>query len=138
VCRGRPVTFSLGDILAILRVPQDGTVPDDVLWKGDLPATTVARAADIIERAERLTWMKPSPGTTAKFKRSHVPREFCADYLVQRRGTYKARPLLGLARVPYIDDNGDIDFNPGYNSTTAVFHDRMPQFNVPHIQRAQM
>ena len=46
-------TFTTGDILTILRVP-DQEKPGLERWGGDLPGTTPALPADIIERAERL------------------------------------------------------------------------------------
>ena len=61
-------TFTSGDILTILRVP-DQEKPGLERWGGDLPGTTPALPADIIERAERLKWMarsggKASPGAS--------------------------------------------------------------------------
>src|SRR5262245_29839861 len=47
-----PRTFTLGDIggpLVILRVPEEGSLPSSVCWGGDVPGTTVATAADIVE-----------------------------------------------------------------------------------------
>ena len=51
-------TYTSGDILTILRVPDQKKAGLE-RWSGDLPGTTPALPADIIERAERLTWNAP-------------------------------------------------------------------------------
>jgi hypothetical protein len=79
-------TFTSGDILTILRVP-DQEKPGLERWGGDLPGTTPALPADIIERAERLNWMMPTGGKgEQRWKRCKPPRDFCTDYITQRRG----------------------------------------------------
>ncbi len=155
-------TFTSGDILTILRVP-DQEKPGLERWGGDLPGTTPALAADIIERAERLKWMAPSggkPPSTSKvpsgakaasganaasggeapsrdkgdeqgWKRCKPPRDFCTDYITQRRGRYAARLLVGIARVPFIRDDGTIRPEPGYDPETGIFVDRAPKLVVP-------
>src|SRR5262249_19940044 len=83
-----PHTFTMGDKLVILRVP-DQTTPEFEKWNGDLPGTTPVLPADIVERAEKLAWMRPARG--GGYKRSSPPRNFCTDYITQRRGRYGAR-----------------------------------------------
>jgi hypothetical protein len=90
-------TFTSGDILIILRVP-DRQEPAFERWDGDLPGTTPALPADIIERAERLSWMAPTGGKgEQRWQRRKPPRDFSTDYITQRRGRYAARLLVGIA-----------------------------------------
>jgi hypothetical protein len=125
------LTFTSGDILTILRVP-DLEKPGLERWGGDLPGTTPAQPADIIERAERLTWMAPAGGKgEQRWKRCKPPRDFCTDYIIQRRGRYAARLLVGIARVPFIRDDGTIRSEPGYDAETGIFVDRLPKLTVP-------
>ena len=124
-------TFTLGDPagpLVVLRVPDEDAVPPAARWEGDLPGATLATPADIMQRAERLIWQVPKG---AKLVRSHPPRQFVADYLVQMRGQYGALPLRGIARVPHIDDQGEIRFTSGYDGQTGLFHDGSSVFDVP-------
>ena len=56
-----PWTYTLGDPtgpLVILRVPDKDALPPETRWEGDLPGTTLAAPADVMERAERMIWMK--------------------------------------------------------------------------------
>jgi hypothetical protein len=127
-----PRTYTLGDPggpLVILRVPDPDTLPPEVKWESDLPGTTLAAPADIMRRAERLSWMKPS--SKGAMYRIHPPRDFIGDYLIQMRGQYGARPLLGIVRVPRINDAGNIHFISGYDPRTGLFHDNSPAFEVP-------
>src|SRR5579862_3260156 len=60
-----PRTFTLGDPsgpLVILRVPDESTLPSLASWGGDLPGTTLATAADIIERAQTIPWVRRGRG----------------------------------------------------------------------------
>jgi putative DNA primase/helicase len=115
----------------ILRVPDQDAYGLE-RWGGDLPGTTRALPADIIERAEKLPWMVRAGGKgDQRWKRGKPPRDFCGDYLIQRRGRYGARPLLGAARVPCIKDDGTIDNQLGYDSQTRIFHDRVPSLTIP-------
>jgi hypothetical protein len=125
-------TFTLGDPagpLVILRVPDQEALPPGARWESDLPGTTLATAADIMQRAERLAWMQP--GNRGGLVRKRPPRDFVADYLIQMRGRYGARPLCGVVRVPRIDEQGDIHFVSGYDDHTGLFHDNSPHFEVP-------
>jgi putative DNA primase/helicase len=130
-----PRTYTLGDPtgpLVILRVPAEDDLPREVRWEGDLPGTTLALAADIMQRAERLTWVQRAGGTSKnRINRTGPPRTFIGDYLTQMRGNYSAPPLRGVVRVPRIDRNGIIHFISGYDSETGLFHDRSPSFHVP-------
>jgi hypothetical protein len=107
-------TFTLGDPtgpLVILRLPDKDALPAEIRWEGDLPATTLATPADIMQRAEELRWFQRAGGKNAKsLVRTHPPRAFVGDYLSQMRGQYGARPLRGIVRVPRIDDAGMIHF----------------------------
>src|SRR6266566_3166570 len=127
-------TFTLGNQtgpLVILRTPQKDTLPPKTRWDGDLPGTTLATAADIMQRAERLRWMQRRGGKGGpRLARTHPPRPFIGDYLVQMRGQYGAVPLRGIVRVPRINDSGEIKFIAGYASETGLFHDRSPTFDV--------
>jgi hypothetical protein len=49
----RVFTLEGSGLLAILRVPETKDQASGVQWDGDLPATTLATPADIVERAER-------------------------------------------------------------------------------------
>ena len=60
-----PRTFTLGDPtgpLVILRVPDKEALPPGTRWEGDLPGTTLATPADIMQRAERLVWKQRAGG----------------------------------------------------------------------------
>ena len=125
-------TFTLGDPtgpLVILRVPDKDALPKKTRWEGDLPGTTLAMPADVMERAERIKWMRKGDG--GRFYRARPPRDFVSDYLTQMRGQYGARALRSIVRVPRIDDDGSIHFVPGYDPQTGLFHDRSPTFDVP-------
>ena len=103
--------------LAILRIPEAHTLPSDTRWEGDLPGTTLATPADIMERAERLQWMQRAGGRGgSRLNRTSPPRGFVSDYLIQMRGRYQAPPLRAIARVPRIDDSGKIHSISGYDS----------------------
>jgi hypothetical protein len=130
-----PRTFTLGDPtgpLVILRIPKENELPSKTKWDGDLPGTTLAMTADIMQRAERLRWAQRAGGKSEKgVVRTGPPRAFVGDYLTQMRGQYRAPPLRGVVRVPRIDRNGTIHFISGYDPTTGLFHDRSPSFYVP-------
>jgi hypothetical protein len=128
-------TFTSGDILTILRVP-DQEKPGLERWGGDLPGTTPAQAADVIERAEGLAWMAPTGGKgEQRWARRKPPRDFCTDYITQRRGRYAARSLVGIARVPFIRDDGTIRDEAGYDPETGIFVDRAPKLIVPDFPK---
>ncbi len=128
-------TFVLGDRtgpLVVLRAPDDSTLPEQTRWEGDLPAATLAAPADIMQRAERLSWMKRAGGKgKPHLRRDHPPRQFVADYLTQMQGQYGARILRGVVRVPRIENSGEIRFVSGYDAETGLFHDRSAYFDVP-------
>jgi hypothetical protein len=129
-----PRTFTLGDPtgpLVILRVPKEDELPLETKWDCDLPGTTVAMTADIMQRAERLTWAQRTRGNSEERVRTGPPRTFVGDYLIQMRGQYGAPPLRSIARVPRIDDTGTIHFMSGYDPRTGLFHDRLPSFHIP-------
>ncbi len=130
-----PQTFTLGDPtgpLVILRVPKKEQLPAKTKWDGDLPGTTLATPADIMQRAERLKWLQRAGGRGEdRFVRTGPPRAFVAEWLQQMRGQYRASPLQGITRVPRIDDNGIIHFISGYDPITGLFHDRITSFHVP-------
>jgi putative DNA primase/helicase len=125
----RTFVLDRGGPLAILRVPDKEALEVGVRWEGDLPGTTLATSADIMERAERIKWMRTNKD--GFLHRARPPRDFVNDYLTQMRGRYRARVLRGTARVPRIDDNGDIHFISGFDPTTGLYHDRTPTFDVP-------
>jgi hypothetical protein len=130
-----PRTFTLGSPsgpLVILRVPDKEELPSCTTWDGDLPGTTIALTADIMQRAERLRWMQRAGGKSEdRFIHTGPPRAFVGDYLQQLRGRYAAPPLRGVGRVPRIDDTGIIHFISGYDPRTGLFHDRSPSFRIP-------
>jgi hypothetical protein len=130
-----PRTFTLGSPtgpLVILRVPDKEALPSSTTWDGDLPGTTLALTADIMQRAERLRWMQRAGGKSEdRFNRTGPPRTFVGDYLQQMRGRYAALPLRGVGRVPRIDDTGIIHFISGYDPKTGLFHDRSPSARLP-------
>ena len=126
-----PSTFTSGDMLVILRVP-DQKLPGLERWSGDLPGTTPALPADIIERAENLAWMTRTGGQGGqRWNRSKPQRDFCTDYITQRRGRYSARPLVGIARVPHMRDDGSVRTEIGYDPQTGIFVDRAPKLAIP-------
>ena len=128
-------TFTLGDKsgpLVILRKPDNDALPSDTSWEGDLPATTLAKTADIMMRAERVQWIQRAGGKSdTRTVRTSPPRAFVNDYLDQMRGQYAAPPLRGIVRVPRIDDRGAIRSARGYDPETGLFHDKVPSFDVP-------
>ncbi len=130
-----PRTYTLGEPtgpLVILRAPNKDALPKKTKWEGDLPGTTLAMTADIMQRAERLKWVQRAGGKSEKrADRTGPPRAFVGDYLIQMRGQYGAPPLVGTTRVPRIDDTGIIHFISGYDPTTGLFHDRSPNFHIP-------
>jgi hypothetical protein len=126
-----PRTFTLGDRtgpLVILRVPDKGALPPETKWEGDLPGTSLATSADVMQRAEGLEWMQWRKN---RLTRTHPPRAFIQDYLPQMRGRYGASPLAGIARVPHIDDDGEVRFVSEYDPQSGLFHDRSITFDVP-------
>jgi putative DNA primase/helicase len=127
------LVFTLdGGPLVILRVPNDRSLPKEASWGGDLPATTLATAADVMERAEKLPWMYRQGGKGGeRWRRGSPPRQFVADYLVQMRSKYGARRLTGICRVPRIDDQGQVHFVSGYDPETGLYHDQTPAFSLP-------
>lgn len=124
----RAFTLEGSGLLAILRVPETEDQAPGVKWDGDLPGTTLATTPDIMERAERLKWMRT---TRTGESRIYPPRGFVADYITQMRGRYSARKLRGIARVPRIDEDGKINFSAGYDPETRLYHDQIPTFDVP-------
>jgi putative DNA primase/helicase len=124
-------TFTLGDPtgpLVILRVPDKDALPKKTYWKGDLPGTTLAMSADVMQRAERIKWMRKNE--EGRFYRARPPRDFVNDYLTQMRSKYGARLLRSIVRVPRIDDCGNVHFKSGYDPETGLFHDQSPTFHV--------
>ena len=139
VVAGDPRAYTLGGQsgpLGFLRVPDGNTMPEGASWEGDLPGTTLAMPADIVQCAERITWLAPrgakdkTGAKTTKLVRIHSPRPFVTDYIVQMRGRYGARRLVGIARVPRMDDQGEIHSISGYDRQTGLFHDQTPIFDV--------
>ncbi len=68
-----PRTFTLGDPtgpLVILRAPDMDALPEDTKWEGDLPGTTLATPADIMQRAERLVWKQRAGGKGGRIVRT--------------------------------------------------------------------
>jgi hypothetical protein len=131
-----PRTFTLGDPsgpLVILRAPEKEALPSNTRWEGDLPGTTLAKPADIMQRAEQLVWKQRAggKGSAGRLSHTHPPRPFVAEYLTQMRGQFGARALRGIVRVPRIADSGEIHFISGYDPQTGLFHDRSPVFDVP-------
>ena len=124
-------TFTSGDMLLILRVP-DPNKPGLERWSGDLPGTTQALPADIIERAENLAWMTRTGGKgEQRWNRSKPPRDFCTDYITQLRGRYGARPLVGIARVQHMRNDGSVRTEIGYDPETGIYVDRAPTLAIP-------
>jgi hypothetical protein len=76
-------------------------------------------------------WKQRAGGKGGRIVRTHPPRQFVADYLIQRRGQFAAPPLRGIVRVPCIDDKGEVHFISGYDPQTGLFHDRSPVFDFP-------
>jgi hypothetical protein len=127
-----PRTFALGDPggpLVILRVPEDEVLPSATRWEGDMPGTTLATPADIVERAQKLKWYRR--GKSGGLVRIHAPRSFANDYLVQMRGRYGAPVLIGVSRVPAIEGNGAIRFLSGHELRSGLYYDRPVAFDVP-------
>jgi hypothetical protein len=126
-------TFVLGEAgpLAILRLPERELLGDGIRWDADLPGTTLAVTADIMERAENICWMRKN--AMGFLRRARPPRDFVSDYIPQMRGRYRARTLRGVARVPRIDDDGNISCAQGYDVTTGLYHDRVPNLDVPDV-----
>ena len=96
-------------------------------WKGDMPGTTMAKSADVMLCAERLVWMKNGRYGP---HRVHPPRPFVGDYIPQVGGR-GARPLRGLTRLPYIDDNGNIRCFSGYDPETGLYNDKPINLDIP-------
>jgi hypothetical protein len=129
-----PRTFTLGDRggpLVILRVPTEEALPSDTKWEGDLPGTTLAAPADIVERAQRIPWYRR--GKREGLVRVHAPRLFASDYLVQMRGRYGAPVLIGISRVPAIEDDGSVRFLSGYDPRTGLYYDQPINFEIPEL-----
>ena len=104
--------------------------------EGDMPAMLETTDADVMLLADQDYWMgqeqgRPAAGTKTKTKRVHASGSACRLYMNSGRARAGFRPLLGLARVPIIDDAGNIDFGTGYHEATGIFRDRTPMLNVP-------
>jgi hypothetical protein len=127
-----PNTFRIGSLLVILRIPSQSDLPPDTDWAADFPGTTPALPADIMERAERLGWRQPAGGKgNTRLVRTHPPRQFVNDYLVQMRDRYGAQPLTGIARTPVVTSSGKVRFHMGYDPETGLYHDQTPTFELP-------
>jgi putative DNA primase/helicase len=107
---------------------------------GDMPAMLETTDADILLIADQDYWMGAAQGRPAqvgnakpepKSKRVHASSEACKIYMKSSRTKIGFRPLLGLARVPIIDKEGNLDFGMGYHEATGIFCDRTPILNVP-------
>jgi putative DNA primase/helicase len=129
-----PRTFTLGDRsgpLVILRVPREEVLPSETKWEGDLPGTTLATPADLVERAQTIPWYRRGKGEG--LVRVHAPRTFASDYLVQMRGRYGAPVLTGISRVPAIEDDGSVRFLSGHDPRTGLYYDRPVKFEIPEL-----
>jgi hypothetical protein len=147
-----PYTFQSGDRLISLRispgaallfhriVDRDASAPGGVALgvtdECDMPVMLETGDADIAFLADLDIWMGSSQGRVAeggqpKLKRVHAPTETCKSYLKLSRPKMGFRQLNGLARVPIIDDAGNLDFGVGYHQATGVFRDRTPALDVP-------
>jgi hypothetical protein len=126
-------TFTLGDRggpLVILRVPKEEELPAETKWQGDLPGTTLATPADVVERAQTIPWYQRRKG---RLVRIHAPRLFASDYLLQMRGGYGAPVLIGISRVPAIEDDGSVSFLSGHDRRTGLSYDRPVKFDIPEF-----
>jgi hypothetical protein len=105
-----PRTYTLGEPtgpLVILRAPNKDALPPKTKWEGDLPGTTLAMTADIMQRAERLKWMqrgggkseseappatgrRPEAGTAAAGSQSSGPKTQSGSKRVDRTGPPRA------------------------------------------------
>jgi hypothetical protein len=147
-----PYTFQSGDRLISLRispgaavlfpriVDQDASAPEGmtlgVIDECDMPVMLETTDADILYLADQDHWLGYSPGRAKedekpKLRRIHAPAETCKNYLKLSRAKMAIRQLNGLARVPIIDDAGNLDFGVGYHEATGVFRDRTPVLDVP-------
>jgi hypothetical protein len=68
----------------------------------------------------------------ARAYRVHPPRLFVGDY-IQQVGGQGARPLRGLARLPHIDDNGNVRCFTGYDPETGLYNDKPIELAIPPI-----
>jgi hypothetical protein len=144
-----PYTFQSGDRLISLRIspgaaalfPQivdrgaSGPTPA-VVDECDMPVMLETTDADVLYLADQDHWLGYSPrrvaeGGQPKLRRVHAPTETCKNYLKLSRAKMGIRQLNGLARVPIIDDAGNLDFSVGYHEATGVFRDRTPILDVP-------
>jgi hypothetical protein len=98
-------------------------------WDSSLPATSIATVADLMPAADRIEWQQPAKNGT--LIRVFPPRPLISDYLCSRRGRFGARPLLGVARVPIMEDNGDIRVVRGYDEQTGLYFDQTVELNIP-------
>ena len=92
-----------------------------------MPGTAIAKPADVILCAERLTWMKN--GKKGPY-RVHLPRQFVGDY-IQQVGGQGAKPLRGLTRLPHIDNSGNIHCFAGYDPKICLYNDQPIQLDIP-------
>ena len=130
-------TFTQGDHggpLIVLRVPDEETLPSDTKWGGDLPGTTLATPADVVERAQRVPWYRRGKGKG--LVRIHAPRQFASDYLTQMRGRYGAAVLTGISRVPDIEDDGTVQFLLGHDRRSGLYYDRPAAGEVRSNERS--
>ena len=148
-----PYTFQSGDRLISLRIspgaaalfPQivdrdpsasSGGPTPAVMDEGDMPVMLETTDADVVYLADHDHWLGYMPGRVAeggkpKLRRVHAPPDTCKLYLRLSRTKAGFRQLNGLARVPIIDDAGNLDFGVGYHTATGIFRDRTPVLNVP-------
>jgi Primase C terminal 2 (PriCT-2)/RepB DNA-primase from phage plasmid len=144
-----PYTFRNGDRIVSLCVSPGAAVlfpyivdrnasgpTPAVTDESDMPVILETTDADVLYLADLDHWMGYAPGRVAEGKepkptRKHAPVETCKLYLKLSRAKLGFRPLLGLARVPIIDDAGNLDFGEGYHEATGIFRDRTPKLNIP-------
>jgi hypothetical protein len=144
-----PYTFQSGDRLISLRIsPGAAALFPRIVDLGaseptlavvdecDMPVMLETTDADVLYLADQDHWLGYSPGRVAegekpKPRRVHAPTETCKNYLKLSRTKVGIRQLNGLARVPIIDDAGNLDFSVGYHEATGIFRDRTPVLNVP-------
>ena len=145
-----PYTFQSGDRLISLRIPPPvavlfphlvdkdetgGTTPA-ITDEGDMPVMLETTSADVLFITDVDHWMgyvsgRVEKGKEREFRRIRPTTETCIQYLKLSRAKIGIRPLLGLARVPIINNKGDLDFNTGYHEATGIFRDRVPILDVP-------
>ena len=76
----------------------------------------------------KLAWMTRTGGSGQSWNRGKPQRDFCTDLHHPTARPLSAPPLVGIARVPHMRDDGSVRTEIGYDPQTGIFVDRAPKW----------